>query len=158
MKYIVAVASTSVFVLIFLYLAFFFSWIPAIPEVYPAGLAGQHMDAHVITASAFQENANLLVTLSLALTALFGFGIGKNFDSNSTELYLSVFTSVIFGICLTFVSVYAYGVYRAIAIQSDNNLFFAGTIESILTVETRWTFACAVLAIIAVGWRCARVP
>jgi hypothetical protein len=136
MKYISSAISAAVFVLFILYLSFFYNWPPAIPEHYPLNLVGQNIDAHAITASALQEGAGLLVTISLALAALFGFAVGKNFDTDKIDLYISLTMSEIFGICLTFVFANAYAIYHAIAIQSDNNLFFAELIESILTVQT----------------------
>jgi hypothetical protein len=156
MKY-VSMISGAVFVAFLLYLWIFYTWPPAIPDHYPPSLVGSNTDAHAITAGALQEAAGLLVTISLALTALFGFSIGKNFDSHNAQLHISILMSVFFGICLTLVFVYAYGVYRTIAIQSDNNFFFAELVENSLTVKTHWTFACGALAVLAFCWRCARV-
>lgn len=150
----VSIISGAVFIAFLLYLLVLYNWPPAIPDHYPSGLVGSNTDAHAITAGALQEAAGLLVTISLALAALFGFSIGKNFDSDNLQLHLSILMSVVFGICLTLVFVYAYGVYRAIVIQSDNNLFFAELIEHSLTVETRWAFACGALTILAFCWRC----
>jgi hypothetical protein len=156
MKYIVAMISAAIFIVFLFYLSVFYNWPPALPDHYPSGLVGSNTDAHAITAGALQEAAGLLVTISLALTALFGFSIGGSFDTDDYKLYISVLTSVVFGICLTLVFVYAYGVYHAIVVQSDNNLFFAELVEHILTVETRWTFVCGVLTIAAFCWKCVR--
>jgi hypothetical protein len=104
-----------------------------------------------------QESAGLLTTLSLALAALFGFSVGKTFDVDNWQLYVSIILTIAFAVCLTFVSVYAYGVYRAIAVQTDRGVFFAENIESLLTIETRWTFVCAGLTIITFCWRCTKV-
>jgi hypothetical protein len=138
-------------------LVLFFNLESGIPDFYPPDIAKVHMDVHAITAIALQENAGLLVTVALALAALYSFGVSRNFDADNLEFYCSLIITVIFGICLTFVVVYAYGVYRAIAIQTDGNVFFAVGIESLLTVETRWTFACAVLTIFVFCWRCTKV-
>jgi hypothetical protein len=156
MKYIVAIISGTVFIVFFLYLSVVYNWPPVLPDHYPPDLVGSNTDAHAITAGALQEAAGLLVTISLALTALFGFSIGGSLDTDTSELYISVMMSVVFGMCLTLVFVYAYGVYHAIAVQSDNNLFFAVLVEHILTVGTRWTFACGLLTILAFCWKCTR--
>jgi hypothetical protein len=37
-----------------------------------------------ITASAIQESAGLTVKISLALSAVFGFSVSKNFDENNS--------------------------------------------------------------------------
>jgi heme/copper-type cytochrome/quinol oxidase subunit 3 len=156
-KYIISIASGIILILFIGYLGVFFTFDSGIPDVYPPDIAKQHVDVHAITASAFQENAGLLVTVALALGALYSFGVSRNFDVDNFEFYITLALTVIFGICLTFVIVYAYEVYRAIAIQTDRNLFFSQNIESILTTETRWTFACATLTIVTFCWRCTKV-
>jgi hypothetical protein len=139
------------------YLGFAFSIDSGIPEVVPANIVNQHMDVHAITASALQENANLLITISLALGALYSFGVSKNFEVENSHFFITLFLTVIFGVCLTFVVVYAFGVYHNIAIQTDRGVFFPENIESLLSVETRWTFACAALTVIVFCWRCTKV-
>ena len=110
-----------------------------------------------ITASAIQESAGLMVTISLALTAVFGFSVSKNFDENNLNSHASIVLTTIFGVSLTFVMVYAYGVYFfAITAQSDGGIFFLDKINPLLTSETRWLMVCAVLSILALCWRCTK--
>ena len=126
MKYVIAALSGVLFLILFCYLAFLYNWTPVIPSVYPQDMINSHMDTHSVTASALQESAGLLTTLSLALAALFGFSVGRNFDKDNWQLYVSIILTIVFAVCLKFsFSVYAYGVYRAIAVQTDRGLFFA---------------------------------
>ena len=105
------------------------------------------MDAHAITASALQETAGLMVTISLALSALFGFGVSKFIGDDSIIGYICLVLTAVFGISLAAVMLFAYNVYYAIIAQSDLNVFFLDMIDPLLTIEIQWLMSCAVLSV-----------
>jgi hypothetical protein len=149
-KYVIALLSWLVFAMLLCYIAFFYTFTDIIPEHVPENI-GSDMAAHAIT---LQESAGLLVTISLALAALFGFSISKTFDENTLSAHISMVLTTIFGVSLTLVIMYAYGVYYAITVQTDRGLFFLDKIDPFLRNEIRWLMACAVLSISVLCWRC----
>jgi hypothetical protein len=144
------------FVIVILYITLDYDWGGAFPPDYDHNLKMKNMEAHVITASALQETASLLTTLSLALTALFGFSVAKYLTVDRIDSYISIIGLFVFGICLTFVLVNAYGVYRNIIIQTDQGFFFPSTIEPKLETEAYWAVYCIILTVMAFCWRCFR--
>jgi heme/copper-type cytochrome/quinol oxidase subunit 3 len=103
------------------------------------------MDAHAITASALQANADLLTTIALALAALFGFSVNAYLVGGNYSRYIGMILTTIFGISVTFVFVNAYAVYHAIAVQADLSVFYLDKIEPLINYETRWVVVCSIL-------------
>jgi hypothetical protein len=150
-KYAVPVLCGVEVILLIAYLTFFYQFPEAyIPQKVPSG----NMDVHAVTASALQSNADLLVTIAIALTALFGFSI-SNFIQNDTIIRdIGVVLMTLFGFSLTFVFVYAYGVYHAIVIQTEHDEFRIDKIDPLVNSETHFVMLCAVLSVGAFCWRC----
>ena len=128
------------------YISFQYKFPDFIPAHVPPGGTG-NMDAHAITASALQETAGLMVTISLALSALFGFGVSKFIGDDSIIGYICLVLTAVFGISLAAVMLFAYNVYYAIIAQSDLNVFFLDMIDPLLTIEIQWLMSCAVLSV-----------
>ena len=154
MRYAVPIVCGVIFILLILYLALFYTLpLDYQPDKVPSG----NMDAHAITAGALQANADLLTTVALALSALFGFSINIHLGNHAIDRNISFLLLTIFGLSLTFVFVYAYAVYHAIAIQADHNVFYLSKIDPLINNETRCVMLCAGLSIIAFCWRCIKM-
>jgi hypothetical protein len=153
MKYAVPLMCGAAVILLIVYLARFYTFTSDYPHAVPSG----NMDAHAITAGALQANADLLTTIALTLTALFGFSVNNYFANDNYTRYISMVLTTVFGFSLTFVFVNAYAVYHAIAVQTDLNVFYLARIEPLINTETRWVIACAILSVTAFCWRCTQI-
>jgi hypothetical protein len=153
LKIIAVALAALILVGVFCYIMWFHEWLPVLPKVVPPDLR-EWKDQHAATASALQENANLLMTLALATAAFFGFGVGDNFATKNGVMALSLLFVALFAASLAFVGLYAFGIYRAIALQTDQGMFFLGPIDHLLTIQTRWVMVCSIQAVIAFAWRC----
>jgi hypothetical protein len=153
-KYAVPILCGGSVLLLLAYLAKFYALpLDYMPDNVPSG----NMDAHAITAGALQSNADLLTTVAIALSALFGFGVNIHLQNDNIYRYIGIVLITIFGFILTFVFVYAYAVYNTIAVQADHNVFYLHKIEPLINSETSCVMACAVLSVIVFCWRCTKV-
>ena len=152
-KYVVPLLCGASVLLLIGYLAFVYTLpLDYKPDSVPSG----NMDAHAITASAIQSNADLLTTIAIALSALFGFSVSIHLRDDTIWRYVSIVLITFFGILLTFVFVSAYAVYNAIAVQADHNVFYLYRIEPLINNETSYVMMCAVLSVSVFCWRCTK--
>lgn len=154
MRYTVPIVFGVFLVALIIFVTFSYNLGDVVPTNYPKDIVGKNMDAHAVTAGALQETAGLLTTISLALAAVFGFSVASYFEIKDHNFYVGVILSALFAICLVLVFLYAYGTYRAIAIQTDQGVFFAEIVGSFLTTEALWMVGCSIITIFAFCWRC----
>lgn len=152
-KYTVPLLCGAAVIALIIYLSFFYTFSPGyLPDI-PSG----KMDVHAITAGALQANADLLNTIALALSALFGFSVSIHFGVDNLARYIGMILTTGFGFSITFVFVNAYNVYHSIAIQTDHDVFFLDRIEPLINNQTTWVMVCAGLSVAAFCWRCMKI-
>ena len=120
----------------------------AIPSNAPEGMKFKDIDARSAAAQSIQNQVNLLVTLSLGLTALLSFSVkDKIAKGNIICTFIAIATSI-YAFFLVRLMIHAYETFSVLAVQFDSGYFFIRNLEPLVVIQAISLLCCTIVYVV----------